>query len=180
MKALPDDVLRAIELGAGKRSIGFVVIHTRGTPRTDRDGSAADIRRFHMMAKACYDEQGNLVPGTGGNGWSDIGYNFVVRKTGLVELGRPLARIPAGAKGFNKQSVHVCCTGNGDIADFSLSQYDGLFELCWELRKRFAVPWRHFIGHREVALFGAPDPRKTCPGTKVDMGRFRLMLVEPR
>ncbi len=100
--------------------------------------------------------------------------------SGLVELGRPLARTPAGATGFNTPAIHIGLAGEGDIRDFTMAQYDALFDLCWELQDRFKVPSDHYIGHREVVRFGAPNPRKTCPGKLVDMVKFRAMLAEPR
>lgn len=160
-------VVQAIDRGAGARRIGFVVIHTCGDGR-NRDASAAAIRAYHM------------APKPRGRGWSDIGYNFWIRMSGLVEMGRPLARVPAHATGFNVNSYGIGLAGDGDLSDFTLAQYDALFEMCWALQARESIPFDHFIGHREVQRFGAPNPRKTCPGMKVDLDRFRAMLAEPR
>lgn len=184
--SLPADVIDAIDRGAGKRNVRFVVVHTEGDG-VNNDTSAATIRRFHTMPKARYvvdlfAKKRVLVPGTGGRGWSDIGYNLWIRMNGLVELGRPFYHIPAGAKGFNKPALHIGLAGDGDLSDFTLAQYDSLFDLGWLLNShaRWRIPFEHFIGHREVVRFGAPDPRKTCPGTEVHMDRFRAMLKEPR
>jgi hypothetical protein len=161
--SLPAEVLDAVRRGAGVRTITFGVIHTEGDG-VNNDTSAAAIRAWHRT----------------GNGWNDIGYHFWIRMNGLVELGRPLELVGSHAKGFNTNSTGIGLAGDGDIRDFTLAQYDSLFELCWALQKRFGIPWAHFIGHREVVLFGAPDPKKTCPGKLVDMNRFRAMLAEPR
>ncbi len=157
-----------IERGAGKRRIRFVVIHTEGD-RVNSDTSVAAIRKFHTAPVA-----------SGGNGWRDVGYNLWIRMNGLVEMGRPFDLIPAHAAGFNTNSIGVGLAGDGNVADFTLAQYDSLFEVSWLLASRFGVPWAHFIGHREVERFGAPPPHKTCPGLKVDLDRFRAMLAEPR
>jgi N-acetylmuramoyl-L-alanine amidase len=159
MNALSDSVTKTIAAGAGHREILYVVIHTAGAPK-GVDQSAASIRAYHMQH----------------NGWRDIGYNFVVRKDGLVETGRSLAVTPAHASGFNTRSLGICFTGNGDLSDFTLAQYDSGLELVEALQGRFSVPTRCVIGHREVTQFGAPNPGKTCPGLKVDMADFRARL----
>jgi len=162
---LPPEVTKAIDAGAGARRIHFIGIHTAGTPGGDIDVSATAIRAFHM------------APKPKGNGWLDIGYNFVVRKSGLVELGRPLARFPAHIEGFNTESIGVCFSGNGDLADFSPAQYLFGLDLVRELCERFGVEHAHVIGHREAPSFGAPWTSKTCPGRLVDMAEFRARLV---
>jgi hypothetical protein len=161
------DVSAAIARGAGKRRIDFAVIHTEGDG-VNNDTSAAAIRAWHR------------TPKPKGPGWRDIGYNFWIRMNGLVELGRPLTEVPAHAEGFNVHTLGIGLAGDGDIRDFALAQYDSLFDLCWLLGPRFRLLPEHFIGHREVVKFGAPDPHKTCPGRKVDLDKFRAMLAEPR
>lgn len=164
MRELTDKVQAVIDAGAGKRRITWIGIHTQGAPG-GQDGSAASMRAFHM------------APLPKGNGWSDIGYNFVIRKTGLIELGRPLARVPAHATGANANSIGICCSGNGDLEDFTLAQYDSLIPLLRALGARFAVPWHAVLGHRECASVGGDPKGKTCPGNKVSMADLRLRLV---
>lgn len=161
---LPQVVQDMIDAGAGKRRITWIGIHTQGAPG-GQDGSAAAIRAFHT------------APPPKGNGWADIGYNFVVRKSGLIEPGRPLARIPAHATGANANSIGICCSGNGDLEDFTLAQYDALIPLLRALGARFAVAWHHVLGHRECKQVGGDPKGKTCPGKKVDMNELRLRLV---
>jgi N-acetylmuramoyl-L-alanine amidase len=158
---------QAIAAGAGARRISYVVIHTEGDG-VNNDTSAADIRQWHM------------TPKPKGPGWRDIGYNFWIRFDGTVELGRPLAQVPAHAEGFNVRSIGVGLAGDGDLADFTPAQYDALFDLCWALADRFSVPWAHFIGHREVPAHGGAWTSKHCPGRLVDLNRFRVLLAEPR
>lgn len=154
-------VLRAIRAAAGTRPLAWVVVHTAGAPN-GRDQSAAAIRRYHMMS----------------NGWKDIGYHFVVRKDGTVELGRPLAQPGAHVAGFNDASIGISFTGNGDLADFTLAQYDAGLALVRLLQTNFCIPCERVIGHREAAAAGdAPATSKTCPGARVDMDRFRARLA---
>ena len=60
-----------------------IVIHHTGNP-TDDDLSAEQLHRSHL----------NL-------GWAGVGYHFIMRKDGTVELGRPDWTVGAHAEGFN-------------------------------------------------------------------------------
>jgi hypothetical protein len=43
-------------------------------------------------------------------GWSDIGYHFVILKDGTVEIGRPLSKKGAHARG-NNSTIGICLVG---------------------------------------------------------------------
>lgn len=53
------------------RNITFGFIHCAATP-PGMDIGADELRRWHVE----------------GNGWSDIGYHYVIRRNGAVEFGR--------------------------------------------------------------------------------------------
>jgi N-acetylmuramoyl-L-alanine amidase len=44
-------------------------------------------------------------------GWSDIGYHFYIEKDGTVFFGRPLERNGAHVRGFNSDTLGICCEG---------------------------------------------------------------------
>lgn len=46
-----------------------------------------------------------------GNGWSDIGYHFVIDRDGATAKGRPLSRAGAHVKGRNANSIGICLIG---------------------------------------------------------------------
>ena len=46
-----------------------------------------------------------------GKGWKDIGYHYVIRLNGKVELGRPLEKMGSHVVGYNRDSVGVCYVG---------------------------------------------------------------------
>lgn len=46
------------------------------------------------------------------NGWSGIGYHYVIRYNGNIEKGRLLERIGAHAKGRNDNSIGICIVGD--------------------------------------------------------------------
>lgn len=44
-------------------------------------------------------------------GWDGIGYHYVIRLDGVVEVGRPVAQVGAHARGYNSDSIGVCYVG---------------------------------------------------------------------
>ena len=101
-------------------------------------------------------------------GWSGIGYHYVVRKDGTVELGRPIAKDPAGIKGHNSNAVAVCYVGG--LAEDGSSEFDALPEVQYEalvaLIKHIhaQIPNAEIVGHSELAA-------KDCPC--LDMDKLR-------
>ena len=61
------------------------------------DASSCDAAVIHRWHKA--------------NGWSGIGYHFVVRKNGRIERGRPEWAVGAHASGSNSNSIGICFEG---------------------------------------------------------------------
>ena len=86
------------------RDLNRIILHCSAT-REGKDFSVDTIRGWHVN----------------GNGWSDIGYHWVIRIDGSIEVGRPLEKSGAHTKGHNKDSVGVCyiggCDGGGKPKD---------------------------------------------------------------
>jgi N-acetylmuramoyl-L-alanine amidase len=142
------------------RAIKWIVVHTSAT--ADKTGKPVDatvesIRRYHVEH----------------NGWKDIGYHYVVRMNGLVEHGRPIEQPGAHVGGFNDESIGICVSGHGDVADFTDKQHAALASVCAHLCKELAIEPSRVIGHREADDHGAPHVDKTCPGVKVNMDWIR-------
>lgn len=124
------------------RQITRLIIHCSAT-REGQDITAADIRRWHVD----------------GNGWSDIGYHYVIRLDGTIELGRPLAQVGAHTSGMNQQSIGICYVGGLDQNlrpkdTRTPAQKAALRELLQVLRRIFPAATIH--GHNEFAA-------KACP-----------------
>jgi N-acetylmuramoyl-L-alanine amidase len=129
---------------AKRRSTDFIVIHCSAT-RGVQDIGAADIRRWHKA-----------------QGWKDIGYAFVIRRNGKVELGRPQGDIGSHVKGYNHNSVGVCMAGGLDdktwkpTDNFTAAQWASLKVLVAKLVKDY--PRAKVWGHRDF-----PAVSKACP-----------------
>jgi N-acetylmuramoyl-L-alanine amidase len=149
--------------------VRYIVIHTAAAP-LNVDVSAAAIRAYHKA-----------------KGWKDIGYHYVIRKNGTVEIGRRITDPGAHVEGMNHCSIGICFSGHGDLADFTVAQKEAGAKLVAELLVKFQLANKFLanpsrvIGHREVndlipAVFPGPRTTKSCPGRKVDMRQFRLLV----
>jgi hypothetical protein len=102
-----------------------IVHHTAGTNSYSRSQSAAIVRgieTYHVL----------------GNGWDDIGYNFLVDKYGQVFEGRwggmEKAVVGAHAMGFNYGTVGVALIGNYNGAGLTAAERASLVKvLAWRL-----------------------------------------------
>ena len=79
------------------RTIDKIIIHCSATPE-NRDIKTETIRSWHVK----------------GNGWSDIGYHFVIELDGAVKNGRALHKMGAHTRGENAHSIGVCYVGGID------------------------------------------------------------------
>ena len=78
------------------RNIRYLVVHCSATPE-GRDHTAKDIDLWHRQ-----------------RGFEGIGYNYVIRLDGTIELGRDVNKIPAHVEGHNKDSIGICYIGGID------------------------------------------------------------------
>lgn len=77
--------------------INKIIIHCSATPE-NREVDIETIRGWHMNE----------------NGWSDIGYHFVVELDGTIQEGRPIDIQGAHTRGHNKNSIGICYVGGLD------------------------------------------------------------------
>ena len=162
-----------------QRPITHIVIHTSASYSGGRilDPSAKDIDRWHRA-----------------KGWRSIGYHYVVRRDGSIEVGRDVRLVGAHVAGFNRTTIGVCFTGHGDYAPFTMAQMRAGAKLVADLiginglEAKFRANPMRVLGHAEVGKFRQalskmigskiPDPNKSCPGKKVDMSLFRVAVLE--
>ena len=140
---------------AGTRVIKRIVIHVSDSPDT-RDIGVKEIRQWHVEER----------------GWKDVGYNYVVRRSGVVEPGRPLNQIPAHTVGHNSNSIGICWVGRDRP---TYDQRQALWELVLDLLDTFELQVSDVYGHKELAPGG-----KTCPNLDCDVFRNELKIHEPK
>jgi len=127
----------------------FLAIHCSAT-RPSQDIGAADINKWHRA-----------------QGWTCIGYHFVIRRDGKIELGRPQNQIGAHVQGYNDRSVGICLVGGVSEKDvnvpednFTDAQWMSLKAVLEGLKKEY--PQAHIQGHRDF-----PKVAKACPSFDV-------------
>lgn len=140
--------LRPTHEYAYRKRTDFLVVHCSATT-VDMDIGAEEIREWHV------DD----------NHWLDIGYHYVIRRDGSIELGRPLHAVGAGVNGHNRVTLHICLVGGIDKRkrpedNFTQEQRSSLWNLLKELQKEF--PEADICGHRDFA-----GVKKACPSFDV-------------
>ncbi|MEZ8943693.1 N-acetylmuramoyl-L-alanine amidase [Vibrio sp. 10N.247.311.12] len=126
----------------------FITVHCSATP-PQQDVGVAEIRQWHKK-----------------RGWRDVGYHFVIRRNGDVQLGRPLSQTGAHVKGHNKGNIGVCLVGgcNAELQpedNFTLAQRKALFGLMAALQEQFLISDENVKGHKDWGV------NKACPVLKI-------------
>ncbi len=121
-----------------------IVIHHTGNPDDD-DLSAKTLHASHRA-----------------QGWAGIGYHFVVRKDGSVELGRPDWAIGAHAEGFNYCSIGIHVCGNFNLAEPTEAQINALPMLIADICDAYGLIASDSVvmGHRDLMA-------TECPGNNL-------------
>lgn len=123
------------------RKITEIIIHCSATVE-GKDFTARDIDRWHRQ-----------------RGFQMIGYNYIIRIDGTIEIGRPMEMVGAHCVGHNRNSIGICYIGglssDGKPKDTrTKEQKESLRALIEQLREEFPEVTLH--GHNEFA-------NKACP-----------------
>lgn len=110
------------------------------------DIGVAEIRKWHVA-----------------KGWSDVGYHYVIRRNGAIEMGRDEAVVGAHTEGYNAKSIGICVVGGTNKSgaaenNFTGEQFDTLDTWLRSLKDDYPRAVVH--GHREFA-------NKDCPSFDV-------------
>lgn len=123
------------------RRIDYLVVHCTAT-RENQHITVDQVRGWHMR-----------------KGWSDIGYHYLIYLDGTIKEGRPIGKIGAHVRGFNKYSIGISYVGgvNMDLAPKDTrthKQKAALKTLLIQLKKHH--PNSKIQGHRDFS----PDKNK--------------------
>lgn len=106
-------------------------------------------------------------------GFRTIGYHYVIRRDGEVEVGRSQEEIGAHALNHNKDSVGICLVGglsedNEAEENFTDIQWDILREVVEDLLEDY--PAADVIGHNDIS-------DKACPCFDVKEWRVKNVVA---
>ena len=127
------------------RTINLIVVHCSAT-REDKSFTEHDLDVCHRR-----------------RGFNGVGYHFYIRKNGDIKSTRPLERIGAHSRGFNRESIGICYEGGLDCMGQPKDtrtcwQKHSLRVLILTLLKDF--PGCRVCGHRDLCLlYTSPSPR---------------------
>ena len=129
-----------------RKSTDYIVIHCAAT-KASMDIGLTEIRKWHVQD----------------NGWRDVGYHYIIRRNGEVELGRSNRDTGAHAAGYNHKSISLCMVGgmaedNSAENNFTAQQWTALLDLVKQLKSHY--PDADVIGHNEIS-------EKECPSFDV-------------
>lgn len=103
------------------------------------------------------------------NGWSGIGYHFVILKNGTIERGRPINTIGAHCTGENSDSIGICFEGNFEKEKMPDKQIKAGRELLSYLYEKYGLNKSHVKKHKD--LMATSCPGKNFPYTKIINGK---------
>lgn len=132
---------------ASDRYIDTLIIHCADTPPT-MDIGVDEIRKWHVED----------------NGWKDVGYHYIIRRNGIIEIGRDINVIGSHCSGYNTNSIGICLVGGRKGKNkeelFTEEQYDSLESLIINLKALISLKIK-IKGHRDF------NSNKTCPNFDV-------------
>lgn len=132
------------------RSIQRVILHCSATRDSGDLIGADEIRRWHVEER----------------GWSDIGYHYVIRRSGKLEYGRPEDISGAHTAGENHNSIGVCLIGTYDFTHEQVMTLKKLASMFYVEHGLEADDW---FCHYQFS-------NKDCPNIPVEV--LRSLLAE--
>ena len=113
-----------------------IVVHCSAS-KASADIGLREIRGWHLA-----------------RGFSDIGYAVVIRRSGVIELGRDLKAVGAHVQGRNGDTVGICLVGGLDDQGQPQMNYTPAQWAALAITRKFlsAVwPGAQWLGHRDLS-----------------------------
>lgn len=139
----------------------LLVVHCSAT-RPSQDIGVREITQWHLQ-----------------RGFDTVGYHYVVRRDGSLEIGCPENAVGAHVRGHNSSSIGVCLVGGVDARNrpennFTPAQFAALDQLLKQLQTRY--PHARILGHRDLSPDVNGDGKitanefiKACPSFDVSV-----------
>jgi len=129
-----------------RKKTEMIVVHCAAT-KPSMDIGYKEIRKWHVED----------------NGWDDVGYHYIIKRDGTVEVARAEAFQGAHAPAVNSKSIAICLVGGmaedgGPENNFTLEQFLSLKDLIKKI-KMTNPNIVEVVGHCDVQ-----DNKPNCPG----------------
>ena len=148
-------LINYIKKYSNSRAMDTIVIHCSAT-KEDKDYSVEDIKKWHLQ-----------------RGFKDVGYHFIIKIDGSVEIGRSLDRVGAHVTNNNTGSIGICYIGglskNNKAKDTRTEkQKESLLNLITILKTFISI--KEIKGHRDYSkdlnnngIIESHEYMKDCP-----------------
>lgn len=126
------------------RTIDSIWVHCSAT-KPDMNVNKTWLHRVHVIQ----------------NGWSDIGYHWLIKRDARRVKCRSVRRAGAHTRGYNATSLGICLAGGLNARgrpqfNYTQAQMTELRLLIDELCEKFNIPYARVRGHNEASS-------KACP-----------------
>lgn len=137
--------------GRGQRNIKCIYWHY-----SDSDDVSMDtIRQWHQA-----------------KGWVREGYHFLIRKNGMIEVGRPESMVGAHCQGHNTNSLGICLCGSDKLSWYPAEvQYHSAGLLGRNLKDKYG------LSLEAATKFHRDDYSTDCPG-RLDRGYLKQAIMD--
>ena len=150
-----------------ERNITHIVLHCSAT-RSGQNIGRKEIHDWHVE-----------------RGFAEIGYHFVVRRTGRIETGRDIAKKGAHAKGFNSASIGICVVGGlatllekpSPMDNFTPASMNAAAKLVLKLMTEHDIRLANVLGHNEVVAEITRAAPTACPVFSMNAFRERVSTL---
>lgn len=177
--APPSEAIALVNLDRSTRTTDLSAIFDTQTPI--RQGAWNGIVIHHSGGAIGSAE--TLTQQHNARGFKGLGYHFVISNgqgapDGQIFVGyRWRDQLPgvhvSGSKAeqYNRQTIGICLVGDGERREFTAAQVARLAELVTELQRKFNIPDRAVVLHRDVAPTASP-------GRLFPEAAFRQLLAD--
>ena len=130
-----------------------IILHCSETPDEGDRWGLREVKNWHINERH----------------FSDVGYHYIIRRSGVVEIGRSETTVGAHCQGHNEGSIGICYMGTSRMTEMQIDALMFLFKAIWE---RHHIPVSEVYGHYEF------NNAKTCPGQDMQVIRKLLSNVK--
>ena len=129
------------------RPIAKIIVHCSASPDA-MDIGFKEVNQWHL-------ERGWKSPAG-----VHCGYHYLIRRHGVIEVGRMPHEVGAHVEGENQNSIGICLIGTHEFLEAQIISLKRLVDgLAW------MFPGARVFGHREFE--SAKKQKKTCPNIDV-------------
>ncbi len=94
------------------------------------------------------------------HGWADIGYHWVITHDGVLRPGRSIYLMGAHTRGFNRESLGACVTGDNTVKGRHWNAKQIATARTLDKACKMVFPDLESLGHRDLAA-------TLCPGLDI-------------